>query len=101
MYSCFSLKDCCDVSLEARPPQEEINISPDCVNLQLLKSGLVITNKKCGPDAQFIGFMPRAHAKTSSSTSGRWSWPDFGVPSEKALKPVDVRDVQPARWRVE
>ena len=53
MYSCFSLKDCCcNVSLEAPPPHEEINISPDCVNLQLLKSGLVITNKKCGPDAQ-------------------------------------------------
>ena len=101
MYSCFSLKHCCNVSLEAPPPQEEINISPDCVNLQLLKSGLEIINKKRGPDAQFVGFMPRAHFKTSSSTSGRWSWPDFGVPSEKALKPVDVRDVQPTRTRVE
>ena len=100
MYSCFSLKHCCNFSLETPPPQEEINTSPDCVNLQLLKSGLEIINKKCGPDVQ-LGFMPRAHAKTSSSTSGRWSWPDFGVPSEKALKPVDVRDVQPTRTRVE
>eukprot|EP00964_Phaeocystis_antarctica_P062866 scaffold37707_cov69-Phaeocystis_antarctica.AAC.1 len=45
--------------------------------------------------------MPRAHAKTSSSTSGRRSSPDFGMPSDKALKPVDVRDVQPERARVE
>ena len=75
-------------------------MSPDSVNLQLFPWGLEMTSKKCGPDVQ-LGFMPRAHAKTPSSTSGRASWPDFGVPSEKALKPVDVRDVQPERARDE